>query len=39
MEKTTISKALNKYNKNYDLVAKVLGISINTLQNKLKQYK
>ena len=38
MEKKAIDKALNKYNKNYDLVAKVLGISINTLQNKLKHH-
>jgi DNA-binding NtrC family response regulator len=37
-EKKAIDKALSKYNKNYDLIAKVLGISINTLQNKLKQY-
>ena len=38
MEKKAIDKALNKYNKNYDLAAKVLGISINTLQNKLKHH-
>ena len=38
VEKKTINKAISKYNKNYDLVAKVLGISITTLQNKLQQY-
>ena len=37
-EKKAINKALSKYDKNYDLIAKVLGISINTLQSKLKQY-
>ena len=37
-EKKAINKALSRYDKNYDLIAKVLGISINTLQNKLKQY-
>ena len=38
VEKKTIKKALDKYNKNYDLIARVLGISINTLYDKLKQH-
>ena len=38
IEKKTINRAMNKYNRNYDLVAKVLGISINALQNKLKEH-
>ena len=37
-EKRAIDRAMSKYDKNYDLIAKVLGISINTLQTKLKQY-
>jgi two-component system response regulator FlrC len=39
MEKNLIFKALKKTNGNRTYAAKVLGISIRTLRNKLNEYK
>ena len=39
IEKRTINNAMAKFNHNYDKAARVLGISIKTLRNKLKAYK